>query len=240
MGRRCTRVSSFGSDFNRDFHVTFTQDEVHKGEMYYNYHLTKFPSTEGPGISVLYKDESGDIYHTYSCYARGLDMLNKLQNSPTTEVEIDDTPPPGLDPKTEVDQKLVAFSKNCDGRLVTNDYNLNKVAKLRGVDVININSLANALKTIVLPGEPRQTKILKSGEEADQGIGYLEDGTMIVVEDARNRIGETIILSVTSSLQTAAGKMIFGKYERTVEKSRNSYDRSNNKKQYNKRPNQNT
>jgi len=147
---------------------------------------------------------------------RGLDMLNKLQTSPAAEVVIDDTPPPGVDTKADVDHKLVAFSKNCDGRLVTNDYNLNKVAQLRGVDVININDLANALKTVVLPGEQMQTRILKYGEEAQQGIGYLDDGTMVVVEDARNKVGENIILTVTSALQTSAGRMVFGKYERTI------------------------
>jgi uncharacterized protein YacL len=147
---------------------------------------------------------------------RGLDMLNKLQSSSVVEVLIDDTPPPGVDPKTEVDQKLVAFSKNCDGRLVTNDYNLNKVAQLRGVDVININDMANALKTVVLPGELMQIKIIRPGEEAQQGIGYLEDGTMVVVEEGRNKIGDTIMISVTSALQTSAGRMVFGKFERTV------------------------
>jgi uncharacterized protein YacL len=147
---------------------------------------------------------------------RGLDMLNKLQSSPIVEVQIDDTPPPGVDLKAEVDQKLVAFSKDCDGRLVTNDYNLNKVAQLRGVDVINVNDLANALKTVVLPGEPMQVKIIRPGEEMQQGIGYLDDGTMVVVEGARDKIAQTVAISVTSALQTSAGKMIFGKYERTV------------------------
>lgn len=144
---------------------------------------------------------------------RGLDILNKMQNSPEIEVKVDDTPPPGVDETTPVDQKLVAFSKNCDGRLVTNDYNLNKVAQLRGVDVININDLANALKTVVLPGELMSVKIMRPGEEATQGIGYLDDGTMVVVEEARNKIGQTINVTVTSSLQTSAGRMIFGKFE---------------------------
>ncbi len=147
---------------------------------------------------------------------RGLDMLNKLQTSAAVEVLIDDTPPPGLDAKADVDHKLVAFSKNCDGRLVTNDYNLNKVAQLRGVDVVNINDLANALKTVVLPGEQMQIRIIKPGEESQQGIGYLDDGTMVVVEDARNRIGEQIVLTVTSALQTSAGRMVFGKFERAM------------------------
>jgi len=144
---------------------------------------------------------------------RGLDMLNKLQNSTSVEVQVDDTPPPGVEPNTEVDQKLVAFCKNCDGRLVTNDFNLNKVASLRGVDVININELANALKTVTLPGEAMQIKVLRPGEEATQGVGYLEDGTMVVVDNASGRIGQMVTFTVTSALQTSAGRMIFGKCE---------------------------
>ena len=147
---------------------------------------------------------------------RGLDILNKMQTSSMVDVKVDDTPPPGLEASAGVDQKLVAFSKNCDGRLVTNDYNLNKVAQLRGVDVININDLANALKTVTLPGETMQVKIIRPGEEAQQGIGYLDDGTMIVVEEARGHIGETIMFSVTSALQTSAGRMIFGKFDRVL------------------------
>ncbi len=144
---------------------------------------------------------------------RGLDMLNKLQHSPIVEVTIDDTPPPGVEERTEVDQKLVAFSKNCDGRLVTNDFNLNKVASLRGVDVVNINDLANALKTVTLPGEAMTVKVLRLGEDPNQGVGYLEDGTMVVIEGANDKIGRTITFAVTSALQTSAGRMIFGKYE---------------------------
>jgi uncharacterized protein YacL len=164
---------------------------------------------------------------------RGLDMLNKLRSNAAVEVEIDDTPPPGLESRASVDQKLVAFSKNCDGRLVTNDYNLNKVAQLRGVDVININDLANALKTLVLPGEPMRVKILRAGEDAQQGVGYLEDGTMVVVEDARGKIGQTIEIAVTSVHQTSAGRMIFGKWERAVSTARGS---NSNSRYANKRP----
>ena len=142
---------------------------------------------------------------------RGLDMLNKLQSSDTIEVVIDDTPPPGLDSHSPVDQKLVAFSKNCDGRLVTNDFNLNKVAQLRGVDVININDLANAMKTVLLPGERLRIKIMKAGDSGSQGVGYLEDGTMVVVEDAREKINNVIDVTVTSLHQTSAGRMVFGK-----------------------------
>jgi uncharacterized protein YacL len=144
---------------------------------------------------------------------RGLDMLNKLQNSSVVEVKIDDTPPPGVEENAGVDQKLIAFTKNCDGRLVTNDFNLNKVATLRGVDVININDLANALKTVTIPGETMRVKIIRLGEESHQGVGYLDDGTMVVVEGANNKIGQTISFTVTSSLQTSAGRMIFGKFE---------------------------
>lgn len=144
---------------------------------------------------------------------RGLDMLNRLQNSPIVEVTVDDTPPPGVEEHTEVDQKLVAFSKNCDGRLVTNDFNLNKVASLRGVDVVNINDLANALKTVTLPGEAMSVKVLRLGEDPNQGVGYLEDGTMVVIEGANDKIGKTVTFAVTSALQTSAGRMIFGKYE---------------------------
>jgi uncharacterized protein YacL len=145
---------------------------------------------------------------------RGLDMLNKLQTNPLIEVKIDDTPI-SAEAAADVDAKLLVFTKNCDGRLVTNDYNLSKVAALRAVDIININDMANALKPVVLPGETMEVKIIKPGEEAQQGIGYLDDGTMVVVEEARDRIGETILLAVTSSLQTSAGRMIFGKCERS-------------------------
>jgi len=155
---------------------------------------------------------------------RGLDILNRMQNSPVVDVQVDDTPPPGVDAKADVDHKLVAFTKNCDGRLVTNDYNLNKVAQFRGVDVININDLANALKTVTLPGETMEVKIVRAGEEENQGIGYLDDGTMIVVEQGRGHIGETVVFSVTSALQTSAGRMIFGKFERV---SASSPDRNN-------------
>ena len=153
---------------------------------------------------------------------RGLDMLNKMQSNPSIEVRIDDAALPIGEESRSVDEKLVVFTKSSDGRLVTNDYNLNKVAQIHEVDVVNINDLANALKPIVLPGEPMQVKIIKAGEEAQQGVGYLEDGTMVVVEDANNKIGQTILLIATSALQTSAGRMIFGKYDRTVTDSRHS------------------
>jgi uncharacterized protein YacL len=159
---------------------------------------------------------------------RGLDVLHKLQDNKTIEVKIDDTPPPGIDEHAQVDQKLIAFTKSCDGKLITNDYNLSKVAQVRQVDVININDLANSLKTVVLPGETMIVRIIKAGEEATQGIGYLDDGTMVVVEEGRNRIGEKIQITVTSALQTSAGRMIFGKYERPVRENNNSANGDNN------------
>jgi len=144
---------------------------------------------------------------------RGLDILNKMQTDADIDIEIDDTPVPETDDVKGVDQKLVVFAKHYNGRLTTTDYNLSKVARVRSVDVVNINDLANALKVVALPGEDMQVKIIKPGEEADQGIGYLSDGTMIVVEGARDKIGRDVLISVTSSLQTSAGKMIFGKFE---------------------------
>lgn len=170
---------------------------------------------------------------------RGLDMLNRLRTDPLLEVKIDDTPPPGIEATAAVDQKLVAFTKSCGGRLVTNDYNLNKVAQLREVDVININDLANCLKPVVLPGETMDIKIVKNGEEQQQGIGYLEDGTMVVVEGARDKIGQKIEISVTSSLQTSAGRMVFGKFERSyTEQHRDNggTDRDSGRKQWKRNP----
>jgi len=153
---------------------------------------------------------------------RGLDILNTMQTNSTIDIEIDDTVIPEVEEVKGVDQKLVMYTKNCNGRLVTTDYNLGKVAQVREVDVMNINDLANSLKTIALPGETMEVKIIKPGEEADQGIGYLADGTMIVVEDARTKIGRDVVITITSSLQTSAGKMIFGKFEGHAEKADNS------------------
>jgi uncharacterized protein YacL len=142
---------------------------------------------------------------------RGLDMLNRLRNNNEIEVRLHDARIPAVEEASEVDHKLVALAEHMDGKIVTNDYNLNKVAQLRGVDVININDLANALKPVVLPGEAITVKIIKPGEESGQGIGYLDDGTMVVVEQGRNHIGEDLAVVVTSTLQTSAGRMIFGK-----------------------------
>jgi uncharacterized protein YacL len=158
---------------------------------------------------------------------RGLDILNKMQSDPVIDVEIDDTVLPEVEEVKGVDQKLLLFSKACNGRLATTDYNLSKVARVREVDVVNINDLANSLKVVALPGETMEIKIIKPGEEAEQGIGYLDDGTMVVVEGARNKIGRELIISVTSSLQTSAGKMIFGKFEGFTQEARGTSQEAN-------------
>jgi uncharacterized protein YacL len=144
---------------------------------------------------------------------RGLDILNRLQKSPGIEVRIHDAEIPELSGIREVDQRLVILAKHLGGKVVTNDYNLNKIAKLQGVEVINLNDLANAMKPIVLPGETLVVKLLKRGEEPGQGVGYLDDGTMVVAEQGAYHLGDTVRLTVTSVLQTSAGRMIFGRME---------------------------
>lgn len=153
---------------------------------------------------------------------RGLDMLNKLQSNKKIEIKIVDVEFPPEIQAESVDQKLVTFAKQVDGRVMTNDYNLNKVAQLRGVDVININDLANALKPVFLPGERMSIKVIKPGEEQDQGIGYLEDGTMVVAGGGRNHIGDEVEITVTSVLQTSAGRMIFGRTDDSLDNRRRS------------------
>ncbi|NQT95240.1 MAG: TRAM domain-containing protein [Candidatus Omnitrophica bacterium] len=139
---------------------------------------------------------------------RGLDILNKMQKSPNMDVKIHEEDFPEL---SDVDTKLVKLGKLLDARIFTNDYNLNKIAELQGVIVLNINELTNALKPIMLPGEELEVKVIKEGKEHSQGIGYLDDGTMIVVEGGRHLIGQRKKVVVTSVLQTAAGRMIFAK-----------------------------
>lgn len=152
---------------------------------------------------------------------RGLDILNRLQKMKGIDIQIDDTDLPEFRGQP-VDLKLVALAKHLEGKLVTNDYNLNKVARIQGVDVINLNDLANALKPVFLPGERLDVDIVKSGEEASQGIGYLDDGTMVVIDNGREHVGERVVVTVTSVLQTSAGRMIFGRYEFTTKKSTGS------------------
>jgi len=141
---------------------------------------------------------------------RGLDILQRVQKITTLAVQIVEDDFPSV---REVDMKLIELGKLYEGKIVTNDFNLNKVAQLHGVEVLNINELANSLKPIVLPGEAMKVFILKDGKEYNQGVAYLDDGTMVVVDNARKMIGKTIDISVTSVLQTTAGKMIFGKFD---------------------------
>jgi uncharacterized protein YacL len=140
---------------------------------------------------------------------RGLDILQKIQKMAGVEVTISDIDFPDV---REVDLKLIELARTLRGKIVTNDFNLNKVAQLRGVEVLNINELANALKPVVLPGEFMKVFILKEGKEYNQGVAYLDDGTMVVVDNARRLISKNIDIVVTSVLQTTAGKMIFGRY----------------------------
>ncbi len=139
---------------------------------------------------------------------RGLDMLQRLRNNSKLDVQIVETDFPAI---KEVDLKLIELGSQLDAVIVTNDFNLNKVSQLRGVEVLNINELANALKPVVLPGEAMRVFILKEGKEYTQGVAYLDDGTMVVVDNARKLIGKTADIAVTSVLQTTAGKMIFGR-----------------------------
>ena len=141
---------------------------------------------------------------------RGLDVLQRIQKMAHANVQIVEEDFPEV---REVDLKLIELAKVYEGKIVTNDFNLNKVAQLRGVDVLNINELANALKPIVLPGETMRVFILKEGKEYNQGVAYLDDGTMVVVDNAKRMISKTIDVTVTSVLQTTAGKMIFGKHD---------------------------
>jgi uncharacterized protein YacL len=141
---------------------------------------------------------------------RGLDILQRLQKVANLNIQIVEDDFPAV---REVDLKLIELAKLYEGKIITNDFNLNKVAQLQGVEVLNINELANSLKPIVLPGETMRVFILKEGKEYNQGVAYLDDGTMVVVDNARKMIGKTIDVSVTSVLQTTAGKMIFGKWD---------------------------
>jgi uncharacterized protein YacL len=139
---------------------------------------------------------------------RGLEILSKIQKNPQVDVRIHEEDFPET---VDVDAKLIKLAKILNAKLFTNDFNLGKVAELQGIKVLNINELANALKPIVLPGEMLEVKVIKEGKEYNQGIGYLDDGTMIVVENGKHLLGQTIGTSVTSVLQTTAGRMIFTK-----------------------------
>jgi uncharacterized protein YacL len=140
---------------------------------------------------------------------RGLDILHRIQKMAGVEVIVSDLDFPDV---REVDMKLIEVAQSLLGRIVTNDFNLNKIAQLRGVEVLNINELANALRPVVLPGELMTVFVLKEGKEHNQGVAYLDDGTMVVVDNARSRIGKNLDIVVTSVLQTTAGRMIFGRH----------------------------
>ena len=141
---------------------------------------------------------------------RGLDVLQRMQANTQLTVQIVSEDYPNI---REVDLKLIELAKDLEAKILTNDFNLNKVAHLHNVPVLNINDLANSLKPVVLPGEKMHILILKEGKEYNQGVGYLDDGTMVVVDHARRMIGRSVEISVTSVLQTASGKMIFGRID---------------------------
>ncbi len=147
---------------------------------------------------------------------RGLDVINKIQKELPIEVINMEKDYPDI---SEVDAKLLKLTEDLKGIVVTNDYNLNKVATIKGIEVLNINELANAVKPVVLPGEEMVVNLIKEGKENGQGVAYLDDGTMIVVENGKKYVGETIEVTVTSVLQTAAGRMIFAKPKKVVSKS---------------------
>lgn len=146
---------------------------------------------------------------------RGLDILNRIRENKQLEVDISERELPEFEGQP-VDMRLVLLTKHLGGKLVTNDYNLNKVAALHNVAVINLNDIANALKPVFIVGENIEVRIIKAGESAGQGIGYLDDGTMIVVEGGRDHVNETVRVTVTSMLQKSAGRMVFAKYESSV------------------------
>jgi len=146
---------------------------------------------------------------------RGLDILNKIQSNPKIKLKIVNIDYPEI---IETDEKLIALAKEFHSPLVTNDYNLNKVAELQSIQVLNINDLANALKPVMLPGEQIEILIIKEGKEHNQGIGYLNDGTMVVIDNANRQINQIVKAIVTSAIQTSAGRMIFGKKQEDLNK----------------------
>lgn len=141
---------------------------------------------------------------------RGLDILNKLKKASHLSIKIHDEDFADI---SSVDEKLVKLAKVLDAKILTNDFNLNRVAELQGVTILNINELANALRPVVLPGETMEVRLVKEGKEPNQAVAYLEDGTMVVVDNARKFLGNSLLVTITSVLQTAAGRMIFAKPE---------------------------
>jgi uncharacterized protein YacL len=143
---------------------------------------------------------------------RGLEMLNRMQKDSPVPIKIVDQDVEGV---RQVDAKLVQLARQLNSPIVTNDYNLNRVAEIQGVTVLNVNELANAVRLVFLPGESMRIEIIQEGKEVGQGVGYLDDGTMIVVEEGRRYIGATLNVTVTKVLQTAAGRMIFARPDLT-------------------------
>jgi uncharacterized protein YacL len=144
---------------------------------------------------------------------RGLDVLKRMQTNKKVELQVHETNFAELRDVHKVDERLVVVAKVLGARVVTNDFNLNKIAQLQGVEVINLNEMANALKLVALPGEALPVRIVKQGDQIGQGVGYLDDGTMVVVEQGRSAIGQEVSITVTSVLQTPAGRMIFGRID---------------------------
>jgi uncharacterized protein YacL len=142
---------------------------------------------------------------------RGLDVLKRLQSNSKVDLQMHEANLVELRDVGRVDERLVAFAKVLSARVMTNDFNLNKIAQLQGVEVINLNEVANSLKTVALPGEGMMVRLVKAGDQLGQGVGYLDDGTMVVVEQGRQQIGQEVAITVTSVLQTPAGRMIFGR-----------------------------
>ncbi len=153
---------------------------------------------------------------------RGLDMLKRMQNNPKVDLEMHEVNLPEYRDVQKVDERLVVLAKVLGARVVTNDFNLNKIAQLQGVEVINLNEIANALKSVALPGEILTVRLVKAGDQIGQGVGYLDDGTMVVVEQGRSAIGQEVGITVTSVLQTPAGRMVFGRIEGKVAESKGS------------------
>jgi uncharacterized protein YacL len=141
---------------------------------------------------------------------RGLEVIERMQKMPWLDLRVLDDDIPGLG---AVDQKLIELARTTNSKIVTNDFNLNKVARVQGISILNVNELANAMKPAMLPGESMRMLILKEGKEATQGVAYLDDGTMVVVDGARRHISRTVDIIVTCMHQTPAGKMIFGRME---------------------------
>ena len=156
---------------------------------------------------------------------RGLDILNQMQQESSLHVRVYDRYDQPLRSSDPVDTKLVHLAQDLNAAIVTNDFNLNKVAQLQGIKVLNVNELANAVKPVVLPGEQMTVTVVREGKEQGQGVAYLEDGTMVVVESGKNSIGETVGVVVTSVLQTVAGKMIFGDLQGVASRSQEGSDR---------------